>query len=525
MPITKSNTNNYIHRLEASLERRKRNFIEATPEIIEARLDFLKFREYVCEHLSPDHHVRWHQIINTGLNSNCLQGCGGKNTVILSPRGSAKSTFTVEWVAWVIGFHTSPLIQFPLKVLYVSYSVEVAMLKSEQIQEIICSSRYQEVFPWVRPAKKWGQKLWDIDKSHAGLSSIGEPYTLACAGMKGAVASKRAHLVCMDDLIKSPEQIENPVIREKMSNNWSNVIRPVMYEGARAVCLGTRMSFDDIYASTFTTERDWEVVVESAIAEDERGEEVSYWPPSFSIEYLKKLREDDPSAFALQYQNIIPTEGGGIIQPEWIQWGSPPSLKEFDTLCISSDFSASLRQTADYTVFILIGKIGDEFWFLDMRRGRWGGNIDKCNALLPMLFDWGILDTECSYAMEGRSGLLEWLEDNPTVRECGYYLNLFTEAQAYQVSFRPDWISYMQSTLGVHCITCFPVKTQGDKLQRLRGTTGAFQRKKVFFNKYRKLKRLAQEFVDFGSLSHDDCMDAGTLGLNAMGARMNLEVA
>jgi hypothetical protein len=512
------------YRFLASNAKRKKSFDEASIEVKAARKDFLAFREYVCGHPSPAHHESWHGILNTGIDSQCLHGCGGRNTLILSPRGSAKSTFTVEWVAWIIGVHVSPEICFPLKILYVSYSVEVAALKSEQIQEILRSSKYQEVFPWVRPAKRWSPKLWDIDKPHAGLPTFGEPYTLACAGIKGAVASKRAHLVCMDDLIKSPEQIENPAVRERMANNWSNVIRPVMYEGARAVCLGTRMSYDDLYATTFTSDRDWEVVTESAIADNGDGQEVSYWPSNFSLPFLQKLREDDPPAFALQYQNIIPREGQGIIDPAWIQDGTPPPLEEFDALAISSDFSASMKDIADYTVFILIGKIGDQYWFLDMRRGRWSGNIDKCNALLPMLFDWGILETESLYEVDGRTGAMKWHSKNPTIIEKGYYLNFFTESQSYQISFKPDWIEYAQNRLGIQCITCFPVNLRGDKLQRLRGTTGVFQTKRVWFNRYTKLKRLKQEIVGFGSTSKDDCMDAAVLGLTSMGVRPNIEM-
>ncbi len=655
--------------LEALIQKRKRAEREVSPEALECRYDFEKFRKYVCDHDSPEHHRRWIDLLNTKEDSKCLRGVGGKHTLILSPRGSAKSSFTVEWAAWVIGVHTAPEHRIPFKVLYVSYSIEVAMSKSEQIQEILSSQKYQEVFPWIRPGKKWGQKVWDIDKIHAGLPTLGEPYTLSCAGMKGAVAGKRAHLcwrgetliwswiagelhprsirideltrytkvqvltfneqsrktewkrveafserqvteLCQvqtdsgielwgtpehpvytledgykpaenlnvgqsvltleageevardsvsavqvftvdptwvydlqvegnhnyfangilvhncifDDLIKGPDQIENPTIRERMDNNWTNVIRPVMYEGARAVCLGTRMRTDDIFETTFTREREWEVIEESAIVEDENGEERSYWQEAHSLDHLRFLREDDPIAFALQYQNRIPEEGEGILHPDmWIE-GTPPPLDEFDNICIGSDFSASVKEKADYTVFILFGKKGQEYWVLDMRRGRWGGNIDKCDVLLVMLIENGILETETEYSVDYRSGKVSWKLDNPNdipvIRQTHLYATLFAESMSYQVSFQSDWINYVQNQLGLWSISCFPLGVKGDKTQRLRGITGVMQRGQVICNRYAKLKRLYQEL--FSSMGKDDCSDAFVLGLTGMGARPNL---
>ena len=36
-----------------------------------------------------------------------------------------------------------------------------------------------------------------------------------------------------------------------MESTWSNVIAPTMFQGARAICLGTRFHFDDIHQTLF----------------------------------------------------------------------------------------------------------------------------------------------------------------------------------------------------------------------------------------------------------------------------------
>ncbi len=869
-----------------------------------ARTNFLVFRQLVCGHESPEHHQFWHQQLNTGVDSKCLKGIGGKHTLILSPRGAAKSTFLVEWTAWVIGVHSSPSVQIPIKILYTSYNIEVASLKSEQIQAIITSPAYRKVFPWVRPGRKWGSRLWEIDKAHAGLPMVDEPYTISCAGIKGAVASKRAHLCCtadtmvhtevglipisdvtpeikvasfnersqrvewkrvknvasryaadvvelssaqgrilrctpehpvylyqqsyrdagsllsgdtivtiarnkrqiqamprvqkgidqekpwpdllellqsgstnkfglgvrklpqgicfapvqiqrqgsrrkdqflllsemprqqqinnktlrglqcdyrigtqtgqgqvlsavlkqptqknnstpealrvlpagfyssqysnklllktlcqqstfqtndggreqplqnwhklqqtvfryaafgfgkgwkcllglwntglhnqfmaqkwpkwfdcasrrsqstkqqcnqfnhsvsnlslqpslnnqewqtdtissvkfhssnpqlvydievednhnffangilvhncvLDDLVKSPSQIENPKVREQMDNTWVNVIRPVIFEGGRAVCLGTRMSGLDLYATTFTEDRSWNVIEQSAIVEDDLGEEQSYWPSMVSFEHLDFLRTDDPTSFALQYQNKIPKEGMALIRQAYMPDGVPPTLEEFDSLIISSDFSASIKSQADYSVFLLLGKKGKDVWVLDIRRGRWQGNIDKCNVFLGMLLDWGFLETEDEYSVDYRTGELEWLccdkegvPRKPVIKSQGWFLDLYTESQSYQISFRSDWTRYMHDELGLYNLTCRPVAVRGDKMQRLVGVTGYFQGRRIWFNSFRAntLKKVKQELEGFGFTAKDDCVDALVLGVNCLGLSGSFDV-
>jgi hypothetical protein len=68
--------------------------------------------------------------------------------------------------------------------------------------------------------------------SFAGIKSTGEEeFTVCCAGLKGAVTSKRSHLCIIDDAIKSADDIKNRDIRAAMEDNWNSVIVPTMFEG------------------------------------------------------------------------------------------------------------------------------------------------------------------------------------------------------------------------------------------------------------------------------------------------------
>jgi hypothetical protein len=144
-------------------------------------------------------------------------------------KNSAKSTVLGLLLGWLIGRHA--LAKKLLRILYVSYNQDVARGKSAAIKNLINSKEYREVFPCVRLSKtKTSDELWSIDWDYAGVDVRGEDaFTIACAGLKGTITSKRSSLIVVDDAIKSAASIANPDIRREMETNWTNVIVPTMF--------------------------------------------------------------------------------------------------------------------------------------------------------------------------------------------------------------------------------------------------------------------------------------------------------
>jgi hypothetical protein len=213
-----------------------------------------------------------------------------------------KSTCLNMFTAWIIGRHTTA--KLPLQIIYVSYNIATAIPKSRIIRQIIDSPEFRKVFPRVQLKSGMQSDIgWSIDFDYAGIPRVGdEEFTLRAAGLRGSITSKRAHLVIVDDPIKSSADIKNPAIREEMNNNWSSVIAPIVFEGGRSICLGTRFHPLDIHKTMFVPDKGWKQVTQEAITYGNTGEPVSYWPEQWSAEYLLGQKELDPVAFAFQYQ-------------------------------------------------------------------------------------------------------------------------------------------------------------------------------------------------------------------------------
>ena len=422
-------------------------------------------------------------------------------------KNSAKSTVLGLYTAWAIGVHA--LHKKPLKILYISYTVDVARPKSAAIKRIIEESkRYKEIFPTVKIAKGINSnEYWSIDWKFAGIKSTGEEeFTVCCAGLKGAVTSKRSHLCVLDDIIKSADDIKNKDIRQMMEDNWNSVIVPTMFEGGRAICLGTRFRHDDIHNTTFMPANDWVQVVQSAITVDDNGDEVSYWPEMWSLEYLQDRRRQAPISFSFQYQNQIVQTSELSLSPDLIVRGQIST--EFDALGIGVDLSAGVKERNDYTVMVLGGRVNDKIHIIDCKRIRIMGNLEKLEALMEMCYEWGIVHKEKNQ-----------------YHASGSNIDIWSEAVAYQASLEADFKRICLGEHGLYNLNWHAVKGfRGDKVARFRGIMGLFEQRKIVFNKYRKFQALTDEIVNFGVSSHDDAVDALVWLCNGLMTRGKLQL-
>ncbi|MBW4480752.1 MAG: hypothetical protein KME54_28915 [Tolypothrix brevis GSE-NOS-MK-07-07A] len=442
------------------------------------------------------------------------------------------STYLAQWVSYQFGMHTSPWRRLALKCLGVSYNIDTAMPRSRQIQSIMESSRYQEIFPWVRPSKKkWGEKEWMIDLEWAGLATTEEQYSYVCAGLTGAINSRRCHLVLLDDLIKSPEAIRAQSVRGAMVSNWENVIQFTRYDGSRAVCLGTRMTADDIYCTTFLKEKGWNVIEQSALLEHPDGTEYSFWEPEddkapgIPLRRLQEERETTPIAFAFQRQNKIVRVKEQSLSPDLIVRGILPT--QFSHLVLGVDLSAGLKESNDYTAFVLGGVLieGEVFsyWIIDAWEDRIMGNTPKLDAMIEVWDSWKHL-------------LPQTRRYNPASEDWDLSpvlgLELWFDSSAYGLSLQGDYEDHIikrNHILDWH-VKPVPASGRGGKLERLRRHTGLFHNHLIKFNMYgrtmadgrKPLGRLIQQITEFGSTSHDDLGDAFELCVSGMRSHLPL---
>lgn len=451
-----------------------RDRILATPseEALIARLELGKLGEYVADKPPAAHHKSWFPYLRTGKDSECLRQYAGDNTDLLAPRGSAKSTWIAIATADIIGHNPHA------QILYLSNSRDLALRQSRLIKRIIETPRFQEVFPHIKPGKRWADTDWEIDKKYAGVSQLDSDATLKAYGILGSVIGGRFHVIIGDDLIKSSKAIANPRVREDMQQTFSEVIEPCLVPGGRMLDIGTRFRRDDIHVTEFNPDNGWITVETQAIITKEDRTEESYWGDRYKLERLQSLRKRKPTIFTYQFQNQLPPDDEDvIIKPEWIKYGTPP--ERFNKLVLGMDLAASEKESGDQTAFVLVGMIRKPFklWVLGAWAGRWVGNVEKLAQVRKIRETWGAFE-------------------------------LAVESNAYQRSLIGDFRTVFVNQWGIRNVIAHPVPSRGDKHERLNGVSGVFANGFVEFDKSRDFHQLVSQLTFQSEADEDDLSDA-----------------
>lgn len=99
--------------------------------------------------------------------------------------------------------------------------------------------------------------------------------------------------------------------------------------------------------------------------------EQSLWPERISEAQLLAQMDDDPLVFALVMQGDASALAGEFFDGGWFRYGQLPDRERFDKVIQFVDTAGGKdRKKGDYFVIASVGKIGDDFWILDIVRER-----------------------------------------------------------------------------------------------------------------------------------------------------------
>lgn len=131
-------------------------------------------------------------------------------------------------------------------------------------------------------------------------------------------------LFIVDDPFKNREEADSAVIREKVWDNFNEVVYTRL-EGASVIVVHTRWHEDDLIGRLTRQKNPWEFIRIPGIAEDEdplgREENEALWPDKHPIDELVEIKEQiGTRAFTALYQGSPAPAKGNIIKREWIRY-------------------------------------------------------------------------------------------------------------------------------------------------------------------------------------------------------------
>lgn len=263
------------------------------------------------------------------------EGSANRLMIFMPPRHTKSETVTVRYTAW-------RLVRDPaMNIILGCYNQRLANRFSRKIRRIA-----GEFIPLSRE-----RKAVDEWETAAGGG-------LAAAGVGSGVTGFGAHLVVIDDPVKSRAEAESRACRERTWDWFSDDVYTRLEPGASIVLIQTRWHEDDLagrllMGSAEGGER-WEVLSLPALAESAadplgRAPGEPLCPERYGREALGRIRKKLGSyAFSALYQQRPVPREGGLFKRAWfreIADRAPAGLR----WCRGYDLAISTKTSADFT--------------------------------------------------------------------------------------------------------------------------------------------------------------------------------
>lgn len=389
---------------------------------------------------------------------------------IFMPPGSAKSTYaSILFPAWYFVHHPDACL------IVASHTQELAENWGRRVRNLIGVHQNLLGYGLAQDSKAAGR--WETNTG-------GEYFA---AGVGGSITGRRADLVVIDDPVRSREDADSEVVRDKTWEWYQADLYTRLKPGGKIIVIQTRWHEDDLSGRLLermqTGGDRWEIISLPAIAEGMdplgRSPGEALWPEWEPLDQLERKRLNmPPRNWTALYQQRPAPEEGDYFKAAWLKpYTKAPPL---ETLAVygGSDYAVT-SDGGDYTVHCVIGVDPEKrMYLLDLWRKQAASDV------------W--IEAFCSMVREWKPR--EWAEEHGQIKSgVGPFIDRMQRERNAYVYRR-----------------VFP--TRGDKAVRAQSIRGRMALDGLYVPANASwLPDLRSELLSFPAGKHDDMVDA--LGL------------
>lgn len=297
----------------------------------------------------------------------------GKLAVFMPP-GSAKSTYgSVLFAAWVM--------QHRWNVLAASHTVELAEKWGRRVRNLVAEHR-----------NVLGVNLAQ-DSQAAGRWALDDGTEYYAAGVMTGIAGFRAKLGIIDDPVRSRQDADSELIRDRTWDWYINDFRTRLVPDARQILIQTRWHEDDL-AGRALQHGDWRTLSLPALAEERdplgRSPGEPLWADDaygYGSQLLDLAKDTPPRTWSALYQQRPAPEEGDYFKVGWLKtYTSLPSRAEMQVYG-GSDYAVT-ADGGDYTVHAVVGLDPDgRMYLLDLWRRQASSDV-WVEAFCDLVREW-----------------------------------------------------------------------------------------------------------------------------------------
>lgn len=197
-------------------------------------------------------------------------------------------------------------------------------------------------------------------------------------GIMAGVTGNPAHLLIIDDPVRTREEAYSAVTREKIWQEWMSSAKTRLAGGAKVVLIMTRWHEDDLAGQILKTEKNAVHINIPCEAEDndvlgrKKGEGLfpeigkgTAWKDQMKASYIAGEGLD---AWNAMYQGRPSVQGGNIFKRDWFKFYT--DLPTMYQTIISVDAAFKDTKTSDFVAIGVWGKSGANVYLLDLINER-----------------------------------------------------------------------------------------------------------------------------------------------------------
>ena len=290
------------------------------------------------------------------------------------PRSGKSELFSRRFPAWAFGKNPD------LQMIAASYSADLSSRMNRDVQRIIDSQEYSEIFPDTSfSANSQASPSSSKNIRNSEIFEIaGRKGSYRSAGVGGGITGMGADIAIIDDPVKDAKEANSQTVRDSVWD-WYTSTFYTRLSPKSGVLLGmTRWHEDDLAGRLLAEAKNggdqWRVVSFPAIAEEDeehRNEGDALHPERYDLTHLDKIRRAVGSqAWNALYQQRPSSKGGDVIKRAWFnRYSQLPILQR---VIIAGDTAQKIKQYNDYSVFIVAGVAQNGgMYIIDLIRGKW----------------------------------------------------------------------------------------------------------------------------------------------------------
>ncbi len=334
-----------------------------------ARRSMAEFSLYTDE----SYRMNWHHKLICDTLDQWVNKDIRRLMIFTAPRHGKSELVSRKLPAYIFGKNPDT------SIISASYAADLASRMNRDVQRIIDSERYAELYPDTR---LYGKNIRSVAQGTALRNSdifeiVGHKGVYRSAGVGGGITGMGGEYIIIDDPVKNREEANSATYREKLWDWFTSTLYTRLEKNGCILLTLTRWHEDDLAGRLLEKMKEpggeqWTVITLPAVCEDppaiydRRKPGEALWPAKYDERALGDIKATIGSYdWAALYQQRPQPAAGAIFRREWMK-NTYRQLPRLSMTIQSWDLPFVKSENSAKCACLVMGRTGAQIYIIDL---------------------------------------------------------------------------------------------------------------------------------------------------------------